>query len=108
MHSRAYTDSENDIIHYQPLRSEVAPAIYSRPERSMTPAQMREIGKTRRAAVHGRTVAFMRLSPTCKVTPIWNTCWHEEYLTEDEAHQAAAVWERRVMIMQPGFSARQA
>lgn len=107
MHNRAYADHETDLICYQPLRSEQR-AVYSRPERGLTPVQMREAGKTRRAAQHGKTVAFMRLSPTCKVTPVWLTVWHEEYASENEAALAATTWETRVRIERPGFMTGQA
>ena len=108
MHSRAYVDEPTDTIRYQALDAGNQYVVYCEKPRAVSPMQMRATGKTRRAAVHGKTVAFMRLSPTCKVTSVWNTCWHEEYLTEDEALQAAATWEDRVHIHQPGFMTRPA
>lgn len=113
MHSHAYIDGDSDTIRYQPLRSGGSLAVYGEVEprihHGMTPDALRASGKTRRAAVHGRIVAFMRLSPTCRVTPVWDTFWHEEYASEIEADAAALHWEeKRMQVLKPGFMEAQA
>jgi hypothetical protein len=73
MHNRAYKDDGADAVFYQPLRAEKDFAVYSEAQsegRPTIPAELRKRGKTREAAVHGRTVAFMRLSSSCKVYPV--------------------------------------
>jgi hypothetical protein len=65
------------------------------------PDKLRAEGKTRKACVHGKIVQFMRLSPSCKVTPVWDTFWHEEYDSIIEAQKAASTWEQRLKILPP-------
>jgi hypothetical protein len=107
MHSSAYIDEAVGAIRYQELsfgngavaRSRVLESTAG--ERALTPAEMRARNMTRKAAVHGRVVQFMRLSPGCRVTPVWDTFWHLEYETEERAEFAAATWARCLKIIEP-------
>jgi len=70
----------------------------------LTPVQqLRAERRTRRATISGLIVRFKRLSPGCKVNPIWMTVWTVRYDSPAEAEVAAHTWEERVEIKKPGF-----
>jgi len=83
----------------------IAHSLFDQPYvAQLTPAQLlRAEGRTREAEVTGRVVHFKRLSPMCKVRPVWFWVWTITYVSAEEALEAARIWRDRVEMKPIGF-----